>query len=437
MAQNGRKGLVARWLEGKERSEEYARSTLPTNRWSLFWDILKGRFGKLVLINLLVMITFLPAAGLLVWRYMLVVVQGATGPYGGGLGVSYPMIPSTAGTAEMAMVYIDLIIFGLMVVAAAIAAIGVSGGMYVIRNLIWTEGVFVANDFWRGVKRNYWNVLEALLFFTIFLFSVTSTSNLSALFKAVNAPNRWVLVVGQVIGYILLVLSVLVGFWMLSLGVNYKQGPLTLLRNALIMSIGTLPQTVFFIAIAIFPFVMMTFGSFFLVLGIVLALFLSFSLALLIWMNYSQWAFDRFINPKMGVKTGRGLYNPNKSTSEKDAESDRAAEESAAMREYRRAILSHGKSQLVARPIRPIDDGVEIYQLPESFTREDLQKLRESKTTMEDGVKAYEEEHKADEKYVEYNQQFDEMQAALNDDGDTKKKKKKEPQRPQMLKKRR
>ena len=47
MAQQ-KKGLIARILEGKEKSEEYARSTLPTNRWQLFWDIFKGNFGKIV-----------------------------------------------------------------------------------------------------------------------------------------------------------------------------------------------------------------------------------------------------------------------------------------------------------------------------------------------------------------------------------------------------
>ena len=51
MADREKKGLIARWLEGKERSEDYARSTLPTNRWALFWDIFKGRFGKLVLLS--------------------------------------------------------------------------------------------------------------------------------------------------------------------------------------------------------------------------------------------------------------------------------------------------------------------------------------------------------------------------------------------------
>ena len=66
--QRGRKGIVARWLEGKERSEDYARSTLPTNRWALFWDILKGRFGRLIVTNLLMLLTLLPLIALVVLR---------------------------------------------------------------------------------------------------------------------------------------------------------------------------------------------------------------------------------------------------------------------------------------------------------------------------------------------------------------------------------
>ena len=59
MAQQKR-GWVTRLLEGKEKSEEYARSTLPTNRWQLFWDIFKGNFGKIVKVNILVFFFFVP-----------------------------------------------------------------------------------------------------------------------------------------------------------------------------------------------------------------------------------------------------------------------------------------------------------------------------------------------------------------------------------------
>ena len=161
MADREKKGLVARWLEGKERSEDYARSTLPTNRWSLFWDIFKGRFGKLVLVNLIMVVTILPLAALIVWRMLALGVEGTVGPYGAGLGVGYPILPELVGYAEMSMFQADLLFFALFIPAGAIAALGISGGGYIIRNLIWTEGIFVTNDFLRGIRRNYWNVFEA------------------------------------------------------------------------------------------------------------------------------------------------------------------------------------------------------------------------------------------------------------------------------------
>ena len=67
MAQE-KKGLIARMLEGKEKSEEYARSTLPTNRWQLFWDIFKGNFGKIFKVNLLILIFFIPFIAIIIFH---------------------------------------------------------------------------------------------------------------------------------------------------------------------------------------------------------------------------------------------------------------------------------------------------------------------------------------------------------------------------------
>ena len=435
MAKGERKGLVARWLEGKERSEDYARSTLPSSRWALFWDILKGRFGRLILTNLLVLLTFLPLIAILVWRWLVVGAQGLSGPFGGGLGAGYPALPNIAGAAEEMTFYSDLMFYGLMVLSMAIAALGISGGMYIIRNMIWTEGIFVANDFARGIKRNYWNVLEALLIFSILLFLARMMGNMADWMIARGVQGAGWLVASKVIGYIFVALSVLICLWMISLGVNYKQGPWQLFRNALVMTFGTFPQTIFFVVIALWPFALVIFTSGFVkIIGLILLVLLAFAYAMLVWMDFSQWAFDRFVNPNHGIATGRGLYDKNKTG--KDGKKADSGMESAAMHEYKRQIVAMGKSKLVCRPIKPIDDDMEIYQLPESFSREDLQKLRESKQRVVDDVEAYEEEHKNDEQYVEYNRQFEEQEKALQDEKANSKKKKKV-KRPEMLNKKR
>ena len=61
-------GFYNRILLGKEKSEDYARNTLPSNRWELFWDILKGRFTKLIGVNLLMILFFLPLFFLLFYH---------------------------------------------------------------------------------------------------------------------------------------------------------------------------------------------------------------------------------------------------------------------------------------------------------------------------------------------------------------------------------
>lgn len=434
MADRERKGLVARWLEGKERSEDYARSTLPTSRWALFWDILKGRFGKLVLINLLMVLTFLPLAAVIVWRIFAISLQGTLGPFGAGLGVGYPVLPELVGYAEMNMFQADLFFFALFIPAGAIAALGISGGGYIIRNLIWTEGIFVANDFLRGIRRNYWNVLEAVLVFMVILFIARTMGNLADWLVSMGSDGAGWLIASKVVGYIFVAFAVLLFFWMISLGISYKQGPWTLFRNAVVMTVGTFPQTVFFAALATWPIFLPLFTSgFFAVIGILILLFFGLSYMLLVWLDYSQWAFDKFVNPAIGVATGRGLYNKDKP---KEGAKPDAAQDSAAMREYRRLIVAQGKSKLVCRPIKPIDDDLEVYQLPDSFSREDLEKLRQSKEAIEEDTRAYEEEHKSDERYVEYNRQFEERERALREEDEDRKKKKKAPRPPKMLNKR-
>ena len=253
MARGEKKGLVARWLEGKERSEEYARSTLPTSRWALFWDIFKGRFGKMILINLLVFVTFLPLIAILVWRNLSVAAQGMAGPFGAGLGVGYPALPNVTGAAEAMVLNADLLFYGLLIPAMVLAGLGISGGMYIIRNLLWTEGIFVANDFARGIKRNFWNVTEAVLIFSVLLFVARTMGNLADLLSVTGARYSGWLVASKIIGYIFVAFSILICLWMISLGINYKQGPWALFRNAVVMTVGTFPQTVFFAAVALWP----------------------------------------------------------------------------------------------------------------------------------------------------------------------------------------
>ena len=404
MAQQ-KKGLITRLLEGKEKSEEYARSTLPTNRWQLFWDIFKGNFGKIVKVNLLTIIFFIPMIAVVVLRILMLESNGLLYPFGANLGVGYPAAPIQAGLSESLAMTNNFMLYIGLVLTSFIAALGLSGGMYVIRNMVWTEGIFVSNDFWRGIKLNYKNALQSALFFCVVLALCGSMVNLSDFTIAAGTLSKGQVVwmrISQVISYILLVLAAMMTLWSIALGVNYKFKFIAMLKNSFLLTIGTLPQTVFFGVIALIPF------------------------ALLVWWDFAQWVVDKYINPKIeGAKVGRGIYN-------KDGSSTLTGDDSAAAIEYQRTLLSYGRSKLVARPIKPIDDSLQVYELPASFTREDLKRLRDSKQNIVEDSEAYAEEHKNDIRYVEYNKQFEEREKALQDEVDKNgKKKKRKP--PKML----
>ena len=414
-------------LEGKERSEEYARSTLPTNRWQLFWDIFKGNFGKMVKINLLTLLFFIPTLFVIIVGLLVNENNGLLYPFASNLGVGYPVAPNQQGVAEYLIFSNEILIYGMILLTMLLASVGLAGGMYVMRNMVWTEGVFVANDFWRGVKLNYKNALQTSLFFCVILFLTNTMGNMAALTKATAVLSTFetvMLTISEILSYTMLIIALLMSFWMIALGVNYKMSFWVMLKNSFLIAIGTLPQSVFFIALALLPFVLFLFNvQLFTVLAVFIVILFALSYALLVWLDFAQWVFDKYINPKIaGAKVGRGIYTGN--TGEASDEDN-----SAATIEYERVIIAAGKSQLVARPIKPIDDDLAVYQLPTAYTREDLKRLRESKQVIQEDTEAYEEEHKNDARYVDYNRQFDERQRALleHDAANDKKKKKKKP----------
>ncbi len=413
MAQQ-KKGLITRLLEGKEKSEEYARSTLPTNRWQLFWDIFKGNFGKIVKANLLTLIFFVPLIAVIVFSLLFNESMGITYPFGASMGIGYPAVPSTQGLSEYLTMQNDVVLAIGLLIGGVIAAVGLSGGMYVIRNMVWTEGVFVANDFWRGVKLNFKNALQTVLFFTLVFVLCKSAIDVGNFTLATGAKSTFqevVLKISQYLSYGFIVIAIMMSLWMISLGVNYKMSFLILLKNSVVLSIGTLPQTVFFGVIALLPVLLLMLGiQIITVIAVMIILFFGLAYALLVWLDFSQWVFDKYVNPKIeGAKVGRGIYDRN-------APTELTGDDSAAAIEYQRLLQSHGKSNLVARPIKPIDDSLQLYDLPASFSREDLKRLRESKENIAEDTAAYAEEHKNDLRYVEYNRQYDEREKALQEE---------------------
>ncbi len=357
-----KKGFITRMIEGPERSDTYARSTMPGNRWELGWGIIRDNFGKMFGLNLLMLLFFLPVLFLVFYRYLQIQYYAVSMPFSANIGLGYPAVPTSAGFAEYIYMMADRSTFLMLPIAGIIASVGLSGGMYVMRNMVWAEGVFVGQDFWKGVKKNFLPVfLSTLLYTLVLLLSVISVSY-GKMIIASDGSN-WLITASIVMSYIIIVFASLVYLYTLTFGVTYKLKFLQLIKNSFIMAIGLLPSNLFFAAFALISVIIMMLGGFAMTIGVFIFLILGLSGAALIWTDYSQWAFDKFINDKVpGAVKNRGIYSK-----KPEEESD----------------FSFERSTLGKRPIKPITDyDVEIAELPVNFSREDLRKLEESKEAM-------------------------------------------------------
>ena len=179
-----------------------------------------------------------------------------------------------------------------------------------------------------------------------------------------SSGEKWYITLSVILSYVFLTFFTIVYLFSLTLGVTYKLKFRNLIKNSFIMAIGLLPLNLFFALFAFVSLLLIVIGGIFMMLGFMIFIIFGFSGAALIWTNYSQWAFDKFINDKVpGAVKNRGIYSKKPEENESD--------------------FSFERSSLGKRPIKPITDyDVEIVELPENFSRADLQRLEESKAAM-------------------------------------------------------
>lgn len=388
----GRYGnFVNRLVIGKEKSEDYARNSLPSNRWELFWDIFKSRFGKLFLINIITLLFFLPLVALLFFRYLNVVNYGSIMPYASGFGVGYqaPIPADLAGLTENIVFTSNLTTFLFLPITLMIAFIGMSGSFYVMRNLVWTEGVFFSNDFWRGIKKNIKQFLIiSIVYSLVFYLSILTIS--LADWKIASGVIPWLFTILKVLCYVILIIISLIMMHMLPMSVTYELKITQLFKNAFFFALANPISSAFFLAIGAFPFFFLMFGEFMMAIGLVLIIIFGFSLVLLIWTVFCQGLYDKYINDKVqGAVKNRGIYKKQKKDQSKSIE------------KYKEQLEATSVGMLSEKPIKPItDEELTLAELPQSFNRSDIEKLNASRKALYEDNERYIAEHMGDKKYV-------------------------------------
>ncbi len=389
MAVKKKKKFFERIIFGSEKAEGYARSTLPSTRWEQFWDILKGNFGKLFLVNLIVLLTLVPVLFVFYMRYGTIVGYSTVYPFSQGFGLGYMAPNSLVGYPESIIFSSNISSLIFLPIAFIIASIGISGGAYVVRNMIWTEGVFVANDFVRGIKTNYKQILKITFLFSMLFYLFMAGISLCNVYIA-QGGSTWIYSLIKYMIILLLVMSIFMCLHMISQTITYDLTFRQLLKNSFLFTIALLPYNIVFIIAGILPAGLLYLGSLLTVIGILFYLIIGVAWFLLVWFEYSQWSFDKFVNPRIPTaKKNRGIYEKVKASNEDS------------LKKYKQQIALADRSAYSLRPIKPItDDDIKIEELPASFNRRDIIKLAESKQNMYDDHEKFVKEHINDEQYV-------------------------------------
>jgi uncharacterized membrane protein YesL len=403
MARKGLKGFIDRIVEGSEKSEGFARSTLPSNRWELFWDVFKGKFFKLIGVNLLMLLTFIPCVLVFVFRYFSIIGYGLSYPFSQGFGVGYQAPVDVVGYGESIIFSSNVSSFILMPVAIIFAAIGIAGGAYVIRNMAWNEGDFVAQDFWRGIKINFKQIcVIGLLFSIVFYVTFCSTALFDQLIT-VNSMPKWLGVLVKILCYTIFGIYSVMTIYMITMAVTYEYKLLALLKNSILFTIGLLPINVLIVIASILPYFLFSLGGIMVIIMVIVCLIMGATYFMLVWTVYCQWAFDNNINAKSGYKRNKGIYEKVKKTANDDE-----------LKKYRKQkeIIEYGTYN--SRPVKPItDDELQLRELPQSFSREDIYKLNESREALYEDNRKYVREH---ESQIDTNTKGKKTQAQLDEE---------------------
>lgn len=401
-------------LAGNEICDGYIRTVGVEGRWSTSWNVFKKSFGKLVLINLFMLVFFAPAVAVLILKNVAINTSGLFYPFNSNTGIGYPADINAEGLEQSIYYSYNMVFSALLIACGFIAAIGISGGAYSVKKLLDTEGKFALKDFFHGVKIGYFKTLLPVILFLTVYFCCVITGDWKDLVIAQGASKG-----GPITAYVFVIIAAIaIGFycaWFLATALSYRVKFTKILKVSLLFFFYSPLQTILIAGFALIPVWLYLIGTkvpFILFVSFFLFGIIGLSSILIVWISFTQWVFDRFIEPKIKVEESKTKKNAKE-------------EEPKSEKDIARELLAAGKSEILGKPILPVSDKTAIKPLGKTFSRSDLNRVNSDREKLHGEILSYENAHKDEKVYAEYNKLFAEREKALQPETDKKGKKKK------------
>ena len=290
------RNLFHNYIYGKPNKQDFTEADLPGNRFQLFRHVLSIRFGKMVWMNLLCLLFWLPA---IAWTSLVMLNVG---------GIL--MLPAEElRTTLQQMVYTWLLILFPLVAITGPFNAGVGD---VFHRWAQDESCFPLSAFRASLKANWkqgllFGVVDGLVPLLVYL---------SARFYWELTAQSALFLLPVILALILMLLWFMAAPLMPQLIVSYQLSFAGVLKNAFLMTIVSLPRSfairlatlavpvVFFLGMYFFPEAA---GALFFFGSLLYAAFL-FSFNKLIWASYANALGEKYLNTRIpGAPTNIGL----------------------------------------------------------------------------------------------------------------------------------
>ena len=273
--------------EEKHITDQDAKQSLPRTRKEVFFDLHKNRKMTLFALSCYVFMFFIPLAVDLLY---------------------FNFTEAMAISAEKSEYLFSLIFYSMLIMLPCmmIGFIGLAGGFYTAKKLVWQEGISLASDFFKGIKENWKHALINGFIFGLVLFGLVIGGSFLVIYADVHAVVSGIGIGALIALFLVFGMVTAINF---TQGVYYENSFGVTLKNSFSF-LGLLNWKVFLIYL-LSTGVVFTLSLFnFLTLSIGLLLFAVFnSVVIVLYTLVSHTAFDKYINqehyPEM---VNKGLY---------------------------------------------------------------------------------------------------------------------------------
>ncbi len=321
--------LINSYLYGKSGKGDYTKDDLPQTRGQLFKEMLRVRLSGLTRLNLLYMLSWLPA--MIIIAYHAILAYTALGSIAeanilfqeGSLLQTDMEVQVQAGFDALR----SIVMFCMLMLIPAITITGpfTPGLCYVTRNWARDEHAFIFSDFKDAVKENWkQGLLTGFITGLVPLVAYVCWD----FYGSLAGQSGAFYVIPQMLTLVLALLWLMSLMFTYPLMVSYRLTYGQLLRNSFLLTIGRLPQTVLFKLLSVLPviigLVVSVFTPYYIwAVGILFLYYVIFGFAFsrFISASYTNAVFDKYINSKIeGVQIDRGLYKDDDDDDEPDDE---------------------------------------------------------------------------------------------------------------------